>query len=544
MTWPLAARTTIIDAGDSAYFAWALGWQVHALKTDIASLPHGNVYAPFRYALFMDEPVLGTGMFVWPLGLFTPDAIWLFNVARLLTFVLTAVFTWRLLRELGTGSPAALAGGAFFAFSPIRVDQIAHLSTLGTQWIPLAYLFALRTFLDPKPFPAALTGAAFGLSVLACGYHGVFFAVLFPLSLLPLAWLRPRALGPRQAGPALLTAATLLAPAYFLHLRALEPLGFARSREDTLRFAASIETFFSVSRFNRFWGDTLEPFRGAANNLFPTATALLLALALVAHGFRSRHPALSSIRGGFVATTALLGTAAALVSLGPEIRLFDARLGPGPFALLRDALPMFQNIRATSRAGIFVAFSLAILGAWTLSRRKPSLTFLALAAFLVEARIAPIPTPSWTNVIDSRDEVPPVYEWLRKNESVRMIAEYPMRGAGDLSRPGLHDSIYMVWSTQHWKSLVNGFAGVQTPLIARLRSRADAFPDAASLDDLRQAGVTHVVLHLRGYGPAQRLRLDDRLREMASDLRPVFETESDTVLVLRPATGPSPRDRQ
>ena len=39
LTWPLAARLRIMDPGDSAYFAWAMGWEVHALKTRPATLP-------------------------------------------------------------------------------------------------------------------------------------------------------------------------------------------------------------------------------------------------------------------------------------------------------------------------------------------------------------------------------------------------------------------------------------------------------------------------------------------------------------------------
>ena len=51
LTWPLAANLTIMDAGDSAFFAWEIGWELHALKTDPARLPHGNIFHPLRYTL-------------------------------------------------------------------------------------------------------------------------------------------------------------------------------------------------------------------------------------------------------------------------------------------------------------------------------------------------------------------------------------------------------------------------------------------------------------------------------------------------------------
>ena len=85
LTWPLAANLTVMDPGDSAFFAWEIGWTVHALKTDPLSLPNGNIFHPLRYTLGMDEPVLGSTVLVLPLALFTDDAVLLYNVLRLLS---------------------------------------------------------------------------------------------------------------------------------------------------------------------------------------------------------------------------------------------------------------------------------------------------------------------------------------------------------------------------------------------------------------------------------------------------------------------------
>jgi len=517
MTWPFAARLRVIDAGDSAYFTWAVGFQIHALKTDPASLPHGNFYAPSRFTFFMDEPVLGTGLLVLPISWFTDDAILLFNLARLLTWVLTGVFTWRLARDLGLGEPEALATGAFFAFSPIRVDQLAHLSTLGTQWIPLVYLFARRFCLEPTVGDAARTGLFFALSFLSCGYHGLFFAVLLPLSLIPfLATPRWRPIL-AQGLVAMATAALFLYPLYALSREALGPLGFARSNADTLKYAASLETFLAANRINRVWGGLTENLRSDPSNLFPGLVVVLLA-AIAVLRLRSLRPE-GSRRFGIVLV--ILGTAAALLALGPEIRWRGAALLPGPFALLRDHVSVFSNLRATSRAGIFMAFALAVLAGFGLqSLKRPALaSFLAFTVFMIEARIAPIPTPSWTKVIDSSQPAPRVYEWLREQPAGAIVAELPARAAGDFSRPAFHDSIYMVWSTLHWQRLVNGFAGAETPLVQRFRATAPSFPETEALDVLKEAQAKYVVVHLRGYGPNQRERLEARVLEMKERLR-------------------------
>jgi hypothetical protein len=519
MTWPFAARLHIIDAGDSAYFAWAVGWQTHALATDPLSLPHGNFYAPSRFTFFMDEPVLGTGLLVLPLSWLTDDAILLFNLARLLTWILTGLFTWRLARDLGLGPPVALVTGAFFAFSPVRVDQLAHLSTLGTQWIPLVYLFARRFSLDPTLGDAVRTGLFFALSFLACGYHGLFFAVLLPVSLLPFL-ATPKARGIlARGGLAAATAAFFLYPFYALSREALGPLQFSRSSADTLKYAASLETFLAANRGNRVWGGLTENLRGDPSNLFPGLVVIgLAAVALL--GFRHRIPAEAR---RFVAVLILLAAAAALLALGPEIRWRGTTLMPGPFALLRDYVPVFSSIRATGRAGIFMAFALALLaGCGLQSLARPRLAAaVALLAFLIEARIAPIPTPSFTNVIDSRAETPSVYLWLKAQPKGTIVAELPARTASDFTRPAFHDSIYMVWSTRHWQPLVNGFAGAETPMIRRFRAAASSFPEAESLAVMKEAGVRYVVVHLRGFGPNQRERMEARAAETTARLREV-----------------------
>lgn len=524
MTWPFAARLRIIDAGDSAYFTWAVGWQTHAILTDPLSLPHGNFYAPSRFTFFMDEPVLGTGLLVLPLSWFTDDAIFLFNVARLLTWILTGLFTWRLARDIGLDPPAALATGAFFAFSPIRVDQVAHLSTLGTQWIPLVYLFARRFCLEPTIVDAVRTGLFFALSFLACGYHGLFFSVLLPISLLPFL-VTPQARRILVRGiAAVITASFFLYPLYALSREALGPLRFERSTADTLKYAASLETFLAANRWNRVWGGLTENLRGDPGNLFPGLVVIALA-ALAIAGLRRRIPVEAR---RFVVGLVVLALASALLALGPEIRWRGATLAAGPFALLRDYVPVFSNIRATGRAGIFLAFPLAVLAGVALqSRRRPALaSTIALLAFLFEARIAPIPTPSFTNVIDSRAETPKVYQWLREQPKGTIVAELPARPASDLARPAFHDSIYMVWSTRHWQPLVNGFAGVETPLVQRYRATAPSFPEAEALDVIKEAGARYVVVHLRGYGPNQRERLLARVAEMAARVREAARFEN------------------
>jgi hypothetical protein len=533
LTWPFAANLRVMDAGDSAFFAWEIGWTVHALKTDPAGLPHGNIFHPLRYTLGMDEPVLGTTLLVLPLALFTDDAVLLYNVVRLLTFLVSALTAFWLARELGAGEWVALVAGALFAFSPIRTDQVAHLSTLGTQWWPLVLLFTIRFARRGRPADALLASLSFVLAFLACGYHGVIAAAVLPPALAVLFWGRWERL---KWGPvAAVLAAIALLPLYRMHQRALEPERYARGTEETIQYSAPFESFLATSSWNRLYGEATDPFRAAGpNNLFPgfVVPALVVAGAVLLWR-RGERPSRE------VWALGVLVVAASLVALGPRIRGFGADFGPGPWALLRDVVPVFQMIRVTSRAGVFIALPLAMLAALALERLKPRRALLALVGLLglAETLIVPIPMPEWSKVIDTRREPPPVYPWLAQQPGKDPVVELPMLDVYGLERrPAFHESIYMVYSTLHWKPLVNGYAGIEPRAYVELRELLRAFPSEASLAALRGVGTRWIVVHRKGFGPNQWERLQAGMREgLAASLRETAVLGNDIVYELLPS---------
>jgi hypothetical protein len=535
LTWPLAAQLHVVDAGDSAFFAWQIGWELHALKTDPVSLPHANIFHPLRYTLGMDEPVLGTTLLLLPFVPFTDDAVFLFNVARLLTFFLSALAAWALARELGLPGGPALFAGAAFAFSPIRTDQIAHLSTLGTQWLPLLLLFIVRFARTGRLRDAALAGIFFVLETLACGYHGLIGLAVLPVFALTLVFGR----WDRLRGAALATALAglLLLPLFILHRKALDPEGYSRNSAETAFFSASLESFLATTSWNRLHGGWTEPFRNVGpNNLFPGLVVPGLALAgALALRRRKEQPGREAV------ALAALALAAALVCLGPEIRLFGQTLLAGPMALLRE-LPVFRMIRVSSRAGIFLALPLALLAAKALSiLAVPRVARLVLGLLaLTETLIVPIPSPAWAQVVDTRLPPPPVYAWLAEKPGSFAILELPMlRIDAAHNRPAHHESIYMVNSTRgHWKRLVNGYAGIEPMSYQRIRELCRTFPTVELLRELRRIGVRYVVVHGRGFGPNQWGRLQSRLPHfLGRDLVEAARFESDVVYELQGDAG-------
>jgi len=540
LTWPFAANLRVMDAGDSAFFAWEIGWTFHALETHPLELPNGNIFHPLKYTLGMDEPIFGTTLLGVPLAIFTDDAVFLYNVIRLLTFVLSALAAYWLARELGVGEWVALLAGALFAFSPVRTDQVAHLSTLGTQWLPLVLLFTIRFGRSGKWKDALLAALFFVLAFLACGYHGVIAVAVLPPVLLVLFWKRWRLL-PRGAVAAAVAGVALL-PLYLLHKAALEPEDYARGTEETVLYSAPVEAFLATSSWNRVYGEVTDFARTtSSNNLFP---GLVVPVLIVAGAFvlwrKKEKPSREAM------ALAVMALAAAAVALGPEVRVFGHDLGPGPWRFLRDTVPVFQMIRVTSRAGALFVLPLVMLAALGLERLKPQPAALAAvgAIALAETLIVPIPMPEWSKIIDTRSDPPAVYRWLDAQPGEPVIAHLPMLDVYGLERrPAFHESIYMVYSTHHWKPLVNGYAGIEPRHYVHIRELMRSFPSEAFLDALREVGTRYVVVHRGGYGPNQWERLQRGMpRALEHSLREVASLDGDTVYELRDRVEPGAPD--
>jgi hypothetical protein len=530
LTWPMVTRLHLMDAGDSAFFAWEMAWEIHALETDPRQLPHANIFHPLRYTLGLDEPVLGTTLLALPFALFSSDAVWIFGVTRLLTFVFSAFTAFLLARELGAGPRAAFLGGAAFAFSLVRCDQIGHLSTLGTQWLPLVVLFTHRFTRTGRARDSVLAGVFFVLSALACGYHGLIALIVLPLAALPLVWKRAHLARPALAGIGVAVAGLL--PLYALHRAALDPERYARGEGETRLYSASLETFLAAPWWSWLYGDLTARFRGAGNELF-LGIAVLLPIAIGAWQLsrERRRPSREAV------ALLVMALAAALVALGPEIRVGEMRLGPGPYGWLRDAIPLFQKIRVPARAGVFLALAASMLAAkvWARWEKRPWILALCGAAVVADSLGLARPTLEGVAVVDSRQPPPPVYRWLAEQPGEMAVVELPIHDINaPLYRPAYHESIYMIHSTRHWKRLVNGYAGIEPGHYRQMREESRRFPSTESIARFRQMGVRYVIVHSAGYGPLKWARIERELPRFGAELRQVGVFGGDFVYELSP----------
>lgn len=525
MTWPLASRLNLMEAGDSSYFAWAMAWTTRALMSDPLGLPHANTLHPLRYALFLDEPIVATSILSLPLRLFTSDPIVILNLMRLLTFFLTAIGVRALGLSLGLSPLAAFAVGAWFSFSSNRVSTPAHLSVLGTQFLPLYFLFLHRWGRTGSARAAALAGTFFGLSAWACGYQALLAAAILPIPILLLIEKREFL---KTAPLGLAAALVLLLPLRWLHLQALRPLQYERTADETVFFSAPLEGLFSTSASNRIWGALTENLRSIVEaDLFQGLTVLILA------GVALGSVRTASVSRRTIAVYATLAACAVLVALGPEIRLFGVTLFRGPFDWLRE-IEVFRMIRVPARASVFVCLGLSMLAGLGLDRiRRTGLKAGFVGLALLEATSAPLNVVAADRCIDSAEPVPPIYAWLQSQPLDAPVIELPiLPNDGLFQRPRFDDSVYLLRSTTHWKRLVNGYAGTEPAQYARVREVMRDFPSDPSLALLRSLDVRYVLVHLRGFGPNRRKTIEERLPAYAPDLRESARFGDDLALEL------------
>ncbi len=531
MTWPLASRLDLMEAGDSSYFAWVMAWTTRALLNDPLSLPHPNTLHPLRYALFLDEPIVATSILSLPFRLVTSDPIVTMNVVRLVTFLLSALGVRALALSLGLSPLAALAAGALFSFSSNRVSSPAHLSVLGTQFLPLYFLFLHRWTRSGSARAAALAGLFFGLSAWACGYHALLALAILPI---PIFVLLERKEFLKTAPIGMAVALAFLVPLRWLHQQALEAVGYERTASETAFFSAPLEGLFSTSASNRVWGALTENLRSVVEaDLFPG----LVVLALVSWALLGVRSDPSNRRAIFGYAT--LALCAWLVALGPEVRLFGSTLFPGPFAWLRE-LEVFRMIRVPARASVFVSLGLSVLSGFGLDRvRKSGWRVALLGLALLEATVAPLSVVAADRCIKAGDPAPEIYRWLAAQTPDQPVIELPiLPNDGSFQRPRFDDSVYLLRSTLHWQRLVNGYAGTEPPGYLKVREAMKDFPSDAAIAVLRTLRVRHVLVHLRGFGPNRRRAIEDRLSRFRSDLQESARFDDD--LALEITAKPSP----
>ncbi len=390
-----------------------------------------------------------------------------------------------------------------YAFCPYVMSHLSHIQLLFTGGIPLSLYFLHRladAFLagefgvkaDVTGSPTVVASAfrrnlavALGLSLaaqaLACAYYGVFAGLMIGYATLLLtatrrlwasrAWWQSIAI-------AAATALALTVPVFLPFLRVQRETGFARSVEDTAKWAARpIDYLVSAAHahapllaYVRTVGQWLEVlFPGFIAVLFGAAGILLAAR----RGSRDREALL--LYGS-------LGLLALWSSFGPRAGLYRVLY----------YLPTFSFLRAPSRLGLVVTMVLALFACIALrailsaapSRWRGAMAALVVAAAIADVAVFPV---RWYEA----PVIPPGYDTLT-HRTRAPLAEFPFYG--DRIAFPLHAQ-YMLFSTAHWLPLVNGYSDVIPADFRKDAPILDGFPSPEAFAALARHRVRYIAVH-------------------------------------------------
>jgi len=273
----------------------------------------------------------------------------------------------------------------------------------------------------------------------------------------------------------------------------------------------------------------------ATQLLLRGAVAYGIALSL-SPSMRARASAFMRSRGFFV--IALVG--AAWLSFGPSPQVLGRPLDlVSPYRLLWTYVPGLEGLRVPARFAMIVALMLSVLGALgaaVVARLRHGVILLAVlaAAFLYEAGAAPFVVNGMSPVqglttpparLELPRSAPLVYRAVGRLPAEAVIADLPL-GEAD------YDVRAMYYSIERWRRIVNGYSGFFPPHYGRVKaglSEVQRHPDA-SMETLRELGVTHVIVHEGAYLDAEGRETTAALQGLGAT--ELFRDDTDVLLAL------------
>jgi len=503
------SRATYGYVGDNYGYLWQLWWWSQTPRTLIdgalTPLLGAPVGGPVNYYLY--EPLLiGVGRL---LTLFV-NYFSAFNLLLLVTFPLTGLTTYILVKSLTHSDLSGLVAGYMFAFCPYHFWQsYAHFSLAQTQWLPL-YLLALIRVTSGRgrqitSFLFLLL--AFFLLFFTSFIYGYFALVLTGLWLLVDLGYRFLRREKYWSWKFLISMviffslAGLVSFFYFSQFTRLETeLGVTHEGRDldhALALSARPWDYLLPAYDHPFFGRYISDLRDSfwrltrdwrmASPFKPESILFLgftpLFLALVGVLGRKREGANGN---QLVSRLVWVAFGFFLLSLPPYLPLGGVRLYFPSFLLFK----VFPTYRVMARLGVLVMLMVSVLAGFGL---KPLLSrfsyrvrylLLPLICSLIVWEFLNVPPFHWTDF----SQIPSYYSWLREQPGDFIVADYPIE-AFDFAEAQL-------WQTFHGKPILNGSSEWAT---ARLWRDVADLKDPAAVAKLKELGVHYVIYHVDDY---------------------------------------------
>ena len=482
-TWPLVTAPATLsrtDSADGLLNQWILGWVAHALTTAPLSLFHANIFFPEPRALAFSEHLAVPAMFSAPVFWLGGSPVLAYNVTLWIGLALTGWTTSLVLRRWTGDWYAALLAGSLAAFNTDTLTRMAHIQAMHLEFLPLAMLALDDVLRRGTRRDAIRLGLWAALQMLCSGYLLVMTAIALVVA--GLARVREwtghhlRARLPLLSGAALL-AVVVCAPFLFQYYRVQHDQGLTRSVDEVRMYSGVWQNFLATGARLHFETWNAPWFRAANSPAFAGVLASAMALGAIAAGV--------AWRDARARMWLAIGVTGAALSFGPAL--------PG-YGWLYDAVPILQGIRAVARFSLLSLLAVSVLAAFGLAALRARLVaghhvrlaqvvgLLAVLGVNLENARAPLAFVRF-------DGISPVYAALAADDSA-IVAHLPFPEPGRVAA----NAAAVHASTAHWRPLLNGYSGYTPRSYVEHYLAFRHFPDPSSIDALRRAGVTHIVV--------------------------------------------------
>lgn len=516
-TWPLVSNLgglSRLDNADTALNAWILTWVSHAVVTDPFSLFDAPIFHPERHTLAYSEHLFVPSLMAAPLHWIGVSPVVVYNVMAIAGYALSA-WAMAIVVARWTGSTAGgVVAGMAYGFNAHLLTRFPHLQALHVEFLPLALLAFDRLLARGRATDAALLAGAFVLQSLCSNYTMVFLAA----ALATAAVVRTREwTGADRRGTliglcaAAIASALALAPFLWPYYLVARDQGLQRPIEEVALYSAGWRDYLTTGgRLHYAWWS--HRFFEGRVALFPGITAVALALAALARPALWRDPR--------VRAAAAFGVLGFLLSFGPAL--------PG-YAWLHASVPLLQGIRAAARWGFLTLTAIAILAGygmaaiesrWNASTPRIAAGIAVALLVTIEALRAPMGFTPFNGI-------PGIYARLAA-ESPAAVADFPIFHTNRVAR----NSAAMIGNTRYLRPMVNGYSGFEPEAFIQRARRLRAFPAPPAIAELRQIGVSHVVVRVNEFVETEGA---GRLREVegSADLALVADVDGLRLYRLR-----------
>jgi hypothetical protein len=503
-TWPLATNPAGLSRnnnGDTVLIEWTLAWVAHQTFVDPRHLFEANIFYPSHNTLAFSEHLFVLGMMATPLFWLGASPVLVYNLLLLAGFALTG-WSLAIVIQRWTGDwPAGVLAGSIFAFNTHTLTRLPHLHALHFEFLPPMLLVLDVLLRDPRVRRGLMLAVWFLLTALTSNYQMVFALATLGAAVAsrPEDWLllaRWRAArdgsGGRDRvshGGAVLIAlavagvisAAVMFPFLWPYLVVAREYGHVRTLRDVAMYVAGWNDYLSTAGRLHFalWSERF--YHGANVSLFPGVVPLALAIAAMAMGI--------AFRDARARMCLAVGIAGVLLSFGTAM--------PG-YALLYDAVPILHGIRSVNRFGFLMIFGVAALAGFAMAALRTRFAERRWLTAAVIVAIALVHVEAWRAPIEYEpfDGIPGIYGLIAQ-EPHALVAEFPF----DDPQHTYYSAESMLYSTRSWQPLLNGHSAFIPPSYRNFYPLLMDFPSGRSLDTLRAAGVTHVVVHHERFGP-------------------------------------------